>query len=68
MAKDLSRKQFEAALRENGFTGPQGPFLYWTRLIGEGPSSVSVSELNGGPRLRTKLAYMLIAAKEEEQR
>lgn len=54
--RDLSRKQFIRTLTARGFTPL--PYLgYWRIPATQG--RVCLSELNGGPRLRDRLAYLL---------
>ena len=53
MARDLTQKQFEAALKRNDI-GPRKFFGYHD--VGH---SVSVSALNAGDRRRDQLAYLI---------
>ena len=53
--RDLSRKQFTATLRGRGFTPEM--LGYWKLPLMD--THISVNELNGGPRLRDRLRWLL---------
>lgn len=63
-ARDLSRGQFVARMKAAGFV----PELlgYWRLPFQE--RHVCVNELNGGPRLRDRLAYLLREADRRKGR
>ncbi len=63
--RDMTEKQFLAALDKHGFGRPK-TFGY-VRLP-EPYASTSVSLLNGGDTLRSKLAYLLAELKRKEER
>lgn len=63
--RDLSRAQFVRAMERYGFRA-HGVFGYWSLPV---PChNTSVSEYNGGDRLRSRLAYMLNQWKRELER
>ena len=66
MPRDLTRKQYEAAMAKHGFRWGGGVLGYW---ILPGPREVRVSEYNA-PRdtNRSRLAYMLAALDRERER
>ena len=53
--RDLTRTQFVARMHARGFQSAGGVLGYW-KLPG---LHTEISELNGGARLRDRLAYML---------
>jgi hypothetical protein len=62
--RDISEKQFRAALRSYGMT--QQGFMGYVEL-GIPGHTVCVSHLNAGPRRRAKLAYLLSKREEAEK-
>lgn len=63
MPRDMSRKQFETALQKRGFE-TVGFMGYWRLPLPNG-QRMCVSELNGGERLRNRLAYLLRVLEQE---
>ena len=64
VTRDMSRKQFETALVKRGFQS-YGLLGYW-RL--PAPHTLSACEMNGGDRLRDRLAYLLNVLDREERK
>ena len=62
--RDMSREQFDTALKRRGFE-PTGFLGYW-RLPLAGRNH-EVCAYNGGPRRRDRLAYLLRALAKAEQ-
>lgn len=63
MSRDMTQKQFDAALAKHGMqrTG----FMGYVKL---GVGGVEVSMLNAGDRRRDRLAYLLAKKREVEKR
>ena len=68
MTRDLTEKQFWAALRRRFPSAEPAGFLGYVRFKFPGGGNISISRLNAGPRRREQLAYLLrLAAKAEEE-
>jgi len=63
MARDMSKAQFDAAIKRHGFT-PEG-FMGYYELGVEGQRAM-VSVLNAGQNRRARLAYLLRKREELE--
>ncbi len=64
MKRDMTERQFMAALNKHGFSKPKA---YGYVALANNPN-VSVCMWNGGRRLRECLAYLLAADKREREK